>query len=577
MFKKNLAPIFLKLSAPCLTLFLFSQPAVQFSSKKQPPDHDQTSSATTIKIAVTLVSVNAKVTDKHGNPIKDLHENEFQIFEDGAPQRISVFRAISSPEPTAATTSTSNTIPSANRMGTLPQKVILFVDDYHLKMDSLERVKSAGENFIHQRLAPSDLLALVTVSGKISGDFTRDHNLIIAKLRQIVPTAAVRRPSSDCPPLTDYQAYLISDKEESAGEPYSAAVADTIQCLRLEGAAHADEIAGAIVKGTARARAFEITDDSRRTLFALQHLARQLRVVEGQKVLILLSDGMLAGNINPQVEDAIDAIVRSNTIIQSVNATGIEATPPGGEAAFSGMVSPGTVVARDKIQGDSRWAVEEVLYALADATGGMLFHNNNDLFRLMNWALDRTQGNYFLGYYSTNPERDGKFRKIVVKVDRPDVKVESRKGYYASKSDESAAGGMDEEISDALRYPGMITEIPVSVSYTIHHGHSVGPVVAIQTQIDIRPIHFQKVADRNRNIIMVMSAVYDSSDHLLLGKKNQVNLYLTDQNYSKVLQNGFSTLTKFDLKPGTYTVKTVVHEAEGDKLTSTTKRLEITD
>jgi hypothetical protein len=58
------------------TPFVFA-PAVQFSSKKQPSDHDQTSSATTIKIAVALVSVNANVTDKHGNPIKDLHENEF--------------------------------------------------------------------------------------------------------------------------------------------------------------------------------------------------------------------------------------------------------------------------------------------------------------------------------------------------------------------------------------------------------------------------------------------------------------------------------------------------------------------
>ena len=462
-------------------------------------------------------------------------------------------------------------------MRTLPQKVILLVDDYHLNINSLDRVKSAGENFIHQHLAPSDLLALVTASGKISADFTRDHNLIIARLRQIVATAAVRRPSSDCPPLTDYQAYLISEKEESAGEAYWAAVADTIKCLRLEGAAHAEEIAGAIVKGTARARAFEITDDSRQTLFALQHLARQLRFVEGQKVLILLSDGMLAGNINPQVEDAIDAIVRSNTIIQSVNATGLEATPPGGEAAFNGMVSPGTVFARDKIQSDSRWAVEDVLYALADETGGMLLHHNNDLSRLMNSALDRTQGNYFLGYYSTNPERNGKFRKIVVKVNRPDVNVESRKGYYASKVDESAAGGTDEEILDALRYAGMISEIPVSVSYTVHHGHSAGSIVAIQTQIDIRPIHFQKLADRNRNIITVVSAVYDSSNHMLLGKKNQVNLYLTDQAYSKVLQNGFSTLTKFDLKPGTYTVKTAVHEAEGDRLTIVTKRLEMTD
>ncbi|MGB7621047.1 MAG: VWA domain-containing protein, partial [Terriglobia bacterium] len=423
--RKRSSATFIRALACGLILLLTSSFA---ASKKAKPATDTQEATGKFKVAVDLVSVNATVTDKKGNPITQLTQNDFQILEEGVPQTITVFRVQAAPGAVVAGSTPEGTTSAAEGVHLLSRKVILFVDDYHLDFETLSRLKKAGETFIQTGLAPTDMVALITASGKNSTEFTKYREYIVASLKNVFPIETLHRQNMNCPPLTDYQAYLISAQEEHAGDAFDVAVNDTIHCASLESIPNAADIAANMVKSTARMRGSEITEDSRRTLYALQALARRLRAIEGQKVLVLLSGGLLTHEIITQLQDVIDAAIRANTLIYSIDAAGLVATPPGGDASSSLPVSPQATTVRPRLETEERLAKEDALNALAADTGGVFLKNSNDLLGQMKSAVNRTRVSFLIGYYSTNTKRDGSFRKIAVKVNQPGLVVSARKG-----------------------------------------------------------------------------------------------------------------------------------------------------
>jgi VWFA-related protein len=557
----------------CGLIFLLTNSLA--ADKKTKTGTDTPQAPGKFKIAVDLVSVNATVTDKKGNPITGLTQNDFQILEDGVPQPITVFRVEASPGAIVARSAPEDGTTGPAAVNLLSRKVILFVDDYHLDFENLSRLKMAGEKFIQSGLPPTDMVALITASGKNSTEFTKYREYVVANLKNIFPIETVHRRNSDCPPLTDYQATLISSLEDHAGDAFDVAVNDTIRCARLENVPNAADIAANMVKATSRSMNAEITDDSRRTLYALQALARRLRAIEGQKLVVFLSGGLLTQEIISQLQDAIDAAIRANTIIDSIDAAGLSATPPGGDASSSLPVSLQAASIRPRLDSEERFAKEDALNAMAVDTGGTFFRNSNDLLGLMQTAISRTQVSYLLGYYSTNTKRDGSFRKIAVKVNQPGVTVSARKGYFAPKGEEAFELAKNEDIREALRTAEDLKDIPVTVGYNVTHSDPAHTLVAIQTRIDVRKIHFQKRENRNRNIFTIVTVVYDSNDRYVEGKETRIDFNLTDPSYRNVLEEGLLAQASFRLEPGSYRLKTVVREAGETKLGSATKTIEI--
>lgn len=545
------------------------------ASKKTKPATDTPDAVGKFKVAVDLVSVNAAVTDKKGNPVTSLTQNDFQVLEEGVPQTITVFRVQAAPGAVVAGPASSESPAAADAINLLSRKVILFVDDYHLNFETLAQLKKAGEKFIESGLTPTDLVALITASGKNSTEFTKYRDYVVANLKNVSPIETMHRQTSDCPPLTDYQVTLISAQEEHAGEAFDVAVNDTIHCANLEGLPNAADIAANMVKAAARSRNAEIVEDSRRTLYALQALARRLRAIEGPKLVVFLSGGLLTREIVSQLQDVIDAAIRANTIIDSIDAKGLVATPPGGDASSSLPISPQAAIMRSRLDSDERYAKEDALNALAADTGGTFFHNSNDLLGQMKAAISRTQVSYLLGYYSTNPKRDGTFRKIVVKVNQPGVTVSARKGYFAPKGEEAFEVAKNEDIREALRTAEDLKEIPVTVGFNVTHPDPVHTLVSIQTRIDVRKIRFQKRENRNRNIFTIVTVVYDSNDHYVEGRETRIDFNLTDPSYRNVMEEGLLAQASFRLEPGSYRLKTVVREAGETKLGSATKTIEI--
>ena len=187
----------------------------------------------------------------------------------------------------------------------------------------------------------------------------------------------------------------------------------------------------------------EIMNYSGQSLSALEGVVRGLAPLSGRKVVVLVSDGFLIGlgssdTRHYDLRRIVDAATRSGVVVYALDSRGLVSEVPGGNASFAGppvITAPGV---RESLQSRSIEALRDSLVALSEDTGGFLVKNSNDLSAGLARILRDNQLYYVLGYEPTNKKRDGKFRKIEVRlVSRPelkDLKVRTRRGYFAPGS-----------------------------------------------------------------------------------------------------------------------------------------------
>jgi VWFA-related protein len=541
------------------------------------------------KVIVDLVSVNVSVTDKSGHAIKDLTQDDFQLFEEGVPQQISVFTVEVAPgvvipvpkvkgkgKGKAKESSTTVIAPSVIP---LSRKIILFVDDLHVQFGNLVRLKNAGEAFIRNSLGPNDTIALMTASGMHSSDFTKDRDSVIAKLKAIFPAAqSTYRPISNCPPLTDYQAFFISTNEQAAimMGAIDIAIPDTIMCANL--ARERDPVGSArtMILQWSNMRTAQINNDSRTTLDGIQELAKNLQKIEGRKAVVFLSDGLLfPQDVYFQLRNAIETAVRANTVFFSINTRGLETGSIVGDIGNPVDIVNDDARIHSALESEERFRSADPLSSLASGTGGAYLHDNNDMLGQLKSVANSTQANYVLGYYSTNTRRDGKYRKISVKVKRPRTEVSAQQGYFAPKWEEAFRQGKNEDIEGALQATEELKEIPVTLSFNVTRTDSTHSSVEIQTRIDVNKIRFEKRENQSQDVYNIVTVIYDASKRFVDGRETQIKFSLTDPNFKNALQEGLKHQISFTLEPGKYKVKTIVREAGETKMGSKTQPLEV--
>lgn len=542
-----------------LGLILFSAWSHFLPAKEKKKEAAETSGPT-FQVNVNLVSVNVNVTDKHGAPISDLTEKDFQILDNGAPQKISVFRVEVIPGNIVSAPNAGANSPTPPTPTTISRKIILFVDDYDTDFASLFYVRKAGEEFVRTGLAPTDLVALITASGRHSTELTMDREFVIANLKQIMPFFIGRQRTTRCPPETEDQAILI-DQNRLPDDEMQRLIRATLACMGLpESMAF---LARSMVESAASQLTTQSADEARRILYSVQNLVRRLQAIEGSKELILLSEGFYTAELIYELNRTIDGAIRANTVIDSINA--------------GGLIPDISLTSNSVYSSRARFLLEDSLSALATETGGKLYHNSNDLSALMKAAIRRSSVNYILGFYSSDERHNGQFHKLVVKVDRPGVSVSTRKGYFAPKGEESFEAMNSETIRDALEDTKELKGVPVDLSFNITHEETPESLVEVRTRIDVKKIHFRKEENKNQDIFSMVTIVYDSNHQFVDGREARLDFNLTGPHYQGILKAGLVWAARFKLPSGHYTVKTVVRETGENKIGSAVKPLEILD
>ncbi len=406
----------------------------------------------------TTVSVDVVVRDRSGNIVRGLTAADFTVLEDGRPQKIDTFafqeivdmpvkplettsilagveerlkeevQRTANPSTPAATT-TNAPEPSADLSGR--RLVVLLFDISSMQPEEVQRAVDSSIKYAKESMAAADLVSVVTIGSTLTvlTDFTDQREEVLASL----------------------QALAYSDG--TAVPPVGVSTVATDEAADTDTDAATDE-------------GFDAFNNDVR-LRSLKTLADTLAPIEQKKAILYFSAGMARSGEDNQVElrAALNAAVRGNVAIYPVDARGLQAVVPGGDASRAsgrgvGLFS-GQNVAR---QFQQLTASQGTLTTLAADTGGRAFTDTNDFSAAFSRVQRDLSAYYLLGYSSTNPSKDGRFRRIQVRVNRRDTRVEARAGYYAER-DFANTNRRDREaqLEDQLAAAVSSTDLPMIV------------------------------------------------------------------------------------------------------------------
>ena len=220
-------------------------------------------------------------------------------------------------------------------------------------------------------------------------------------------------------------------------------------------------------------------------------------------------------------------------------------------------------------------AQADLLTALADGTGGTFFHNNNDFNEGFRRVSDPPEYSYVLAFNPQNLKLDGSFHTLKVKLKTSQkLNLQARRGYYAPKNFTSPDEQAKQEIEDAMYSQEELHNLPVKLHTQFFKASDDDAKLVVLAQVDVRHLHFRKVEGRNDNTLTCVSALFNRNGNFIQGMQKVVTMHWKDETLDK-LASGITLKTSFDVKPGSYLVRLVVRDAEGQSMSAENGSVEI--
>lgn len=318
-----------------------------------------------------------------------------------------------------------------------------------------------------------------------------------------------------------------------------------------------------------------ITDgDAQIALQMLKSSVQRMAAMPGQRTIVLVSPGFLV-TINHRSDeiDVIDRAIRANVTINTLDARGLYALVPGGDAS---VASPVVLNNMSMYQRESALADEDVLGELADGTGGFFFHNNNDLKDGFRRTSEAPEFMYVLGFSPQNLKFDGSYHALKVTAkDTRGVNLQARRGYYAPRHANDPAEDAKEEIRVALFSRDEMSDFPVDVHTQFFKPTDKSARLSVLAHVDLKHIRFKKSEGRNRNTLSIVAAVFDRNGILVGAIQKDVEMRLKEETFDARLAAGVSMKTSFDVAPGSYIIRLVVRDFEGQMMAARNGVVEI--
>jgi VWFA-related protein len=529
----------------------------------------------TFKVRVDYVEVDALVTDRQGNFIRDLKKEDFQIFEDGKPQTVVNFGIVDIPvERGERPLFASAPIEPDVRTNERPfdgRVYVMVIDDLHTNFARSQRVKVAARQFIQRNLGANDLMAVVHTAGPSDAnqEFTNNRKLLMAAVDRVVGR---KLPST-----------TVNMAEEFYRQQAGGAERDPIN--------DPDDAE----------RAFQ----AKNTLETLRAVSDWFGGIRGRrKTILFVSEGIdydvttvfnandQANNQASSIIDATRAVVasatRGNVSIYGIDPRGM--TDLGDESAAlatfptalpddQGMSSKevnALGIGTRSLMNEVR-ITQDSLRTLSEETGGFAVVNRNQFETAFDRIVTDNSSYYVLSYYPPTGKPDS-YHKIEVRVNRPDVTVRSRRGYTVPKLNAavnpnrpSSAAGMT-EVLDALDSPLPVSGLTMRVFAAPFKAEA--PNASVLFGIEMRG---RDIKTGPNSQVHVSYRAIDSAGKVRAGNTDSLTLNLRPETLARLNTTGLRMLKRIELPPGRYQLHVAAHDTTGGNVGSVTYDLEIPD
>jgi VWFA-related protein len=532
------------------------------AQQQQPRETPQATFRTTTRLVVQTVTVK----DKDGKVVEGLTAKDFSVTEDGQPQEIAFVEfqrmqntplapdavpttiaqapltqadpltppaplALAPPATVAAaqavapTTLTQIAAPPAGDIRYQDRRLLVFYfDGSAMPLPDQIRAYSNALKYIDTQMTPSDLVAIMSFQNgavSVKTDFTDDRN----KLREVI------------------QILTYGDDQNNDGIPDHP-----------EGTAFGQNDAE-----------FNIFNTDRQ-LAALQTAVAMLRPLPELKTLLYFASGLrLNGADNEaQLRATINAAIRANVTLNPIDARGLVATPPLGDATrrspggigmFTGKLAESMVTNFQRSQ--------DTLYSLAKDTGGTAMFDYNDLSLGITRAAQAVSDYYILGYYSTHVDTDGKFRRVRITLNGGlTADIAHRQGYYADKAfGRFNDADKERQLEDALRLDNPVTDVTIAMEVNYFKLNSAEYFVPVAVKIPGSELELARRRGAARTLIDFIGEVKDNYGYTIQNIRDRLDIKLSEETATQLATRPIQYETGFTLLPGKHVIKILVRDS----------------
>jgi len=537
-----------KLAALLLALFFAVSSTAQQIGQNRPAEAQDTY---TMSVKVQLVVEAVVVKDKQGNPIHGLTAKDFTITEDNVPQTIKFcehqdLAEIAKPlAPSKRNEENVKIYKQLSREKIAPETMdkelyknrrllALYFDMSAMMPSDQLRSLQAAEQFIRTQMTSVDLVAIMrynTGSVDILQDFTSDRDRLLSILETMI----------------------VGEGQDSAEDVSDASSSDT-------GAAFGQDDSE-----------FNIFNTDRQ-LSALQTAARMLGNLNEKKSLIYFAGGMRLNGVDNQAQlhATVDAAIKAGVTFWPIDARGLVAQAPLGDATQGSQGNQGvyTGAAANAVTASFQIS-QDTLYSLAADTGGKALLDSNDLDRGILQAQDSISDYYIIGYYTTNPAKNGHFRRVKISLNQNlDAKLDYRQGYYADKEfSKFTAVDKERQLEDALMLEDPVTELSIAMEIDHFQLNRAEYFVPIIVKIPGRELALAKRGGAEHTLIDFVGEIKDMvGGTTVTNVRDFVNIKLSDATAAELAHRPIEYDTGFTLLPGKYMIKFLARDDETGRI-----------
>jgi VWFA-related protein len=316
-------------------------------------------------------------------------------------------------------------------------------------------------------------------------------------------------------------------------------------------------------------------------LAAIESLASMLKAVPGRKSVVHFSSGITrTGQENQaQLRATISAANQANVSLYTMDARGLAALPPGGDASSSSpsgtaLYSGTAMVSQVSAMQSSR----ETLASLSADTGGRTFYDLNDFAPAFEAVQKENSSYYLLGYTPSNTRSDGRFRHIRVEVGRPGLKIQARPGYFAPKHFRQFTRQDKElQLQQAMDMDVPFVDLPMVIETAYFHRPDKKFAVVLAAKIPGAEVSFLKKAGKHETEFDFAWKITDDKNHTVAGLRDTLPVKMTEDTFEEIIAGNLFYEGEINLPPGKYNLKAVVRENEGGKIGTFESPLNVPD
>jgi VWFA-related protein len=507
------------------------------------------SGAATFRSDVRVAVQSITVKDKNGNAIEGLTAQDFSVTEDEEPQQVAFVefqrlspagalapmdavvpnhRAADAVTPVVTSDTLSNTLSDIRYRDR--RLLVLYFD--LTAMPSADRLRALGaaQKYVGRLMTDADLVRIMTLdrSGvQVVQEFTDNRKRLLATIG------------------------ILMFGEDQDGD----------------GASYTKNAGTAFGQDDAEFNIFNID----RQLAAVQTAVSLLGRLPEQKTMLYFTSGLQLNSLDntAQLRATTNAAIRANVSISTVDARGLVAEAPLGDATTPSLGGIAMFTGHLAEARSSRFQrSQDTLYALAKDTGGTALLDYNDLSLGIVKAANAVSSYYVLGFYTTHSTHDGRFRRVRVTLSR-DIAAELsyRRGYFADKTFGQFTGADKErQLEEALMLDDPITEITIAVEVNYFQISQAEYFVPVAVKIPGSELARARKRGAARTQLDFIGEVKDEFGVTIQNVRDKVDIRLSDETAAELAKRPLLYETGFTLLPGKYVIKLLARDTQTGRI-----------